>query len=90
MQHKIDSGYDTRPKEDADTRIDLATAVAKLPPRQQVIVALRCDGYTQQSITQLLGISRTTVWADEKSALAALASLIVSETIEDSEDIRDA
>ncbi len=63
--------------------IDLAQAVRQLPERQQVILALRCSNYTQQSITELLGISRTTVWSDEKEALAKLRE-ILSKSIEGS------
>ena len=70
--------------------IDLAAAVRRLSPRQQVIIALRASGYTQQSITDLLGISRTTVWSDEKEALRRLSELLGSETIEGNGSNHDA
>jgi DNA-directed RNA polymerase specialized sigma24 family protein len=63
------------------TGIDIATAVSQLPQRQQVVMALRISGYTQQSITDLLGISRTTIWSDEKEAKIKLGELLF-ETIE--------
>jgi DNA-directed RNA polymerase specialized sigma24 family protein len=63
------------------TGIDIATAVSQLPQRQQVVMALRISGYTQQSITDLLGISRTTIWSDEKEAKVRLGELLL-ETIE--------
>ena len=64
--------------------IDLAAAIGRLSSRQQVIIALRASGYTQQSITDLLGVSRTTVWSDEKEAIRRLAELLSPETIEGS------
>ena len=70
--------------------IDLAAAVRRLSPRQQVIIALRASGYTQQCITDLLGISRTTVWSDEKEALRRLSELLGSETIEENGSNHDA
>ncbi len=67
-------------------KIDLASAVSQLPKRQQVVLALRCLGWTQQSITQLLGISRTTVWADEREALGSISDFYGKSAIEDGEE----
>ena len=60
---------------------DLQRAIDKLPIRQKAVLALRYAGYKQKDIRQLLGISRNTVWADEKAAYTTLRYLLAS-TIE--------
>ena len=55
---------------------DLQRAIDKLPLRQKAVLALRFAGYRQQDIRFLLGISRNTVWADEKSAYTTLRTLL--------------
>ncbi len=91
MSGKKMSGYGPH-HEDSEIadRIDLSSAVSQLPKRQQVILALRCLGWTQQSITQLLGVSRTTVWADEKAALTSISDFYGRSAIEDSEEANHA
>ncbi len=54
--------------------ISLEQEFHKLPPRQQAVLGLRLLEYTQVAIANLLHISRTTVWTDEKAALAQLTS----------------
>ncbi len=81
-------GYQPEPDGDTDVtqRIDLAHAIAKLTPRQQAIIALRTEGYTQQAITGLLAVSRTTVWVDEKEAYRQLAYVLGPQPIEEYEE----
>ncbi len=55
---------------------DLQEAVENLPPRQQVVIALRLAGYKQNDVRYLLGISRNTIWSDEKSAYQTLRALL--------------
>ncbi len=59
--------------------ISLEKEFHKLPPRQQAVLGLRLLEYTQIAIAALLQISRTTVWTDEKAALAQLASYAIEE-----------
>jgi RNA polymerase sigma factor (sigma-70 family) len=59
-------------------RHDLQRAMDQLPKRQRVVLALRFAGYKQQDVRQLLGISRNTVWADEKAAYTTLRFLLAS------------
>ena len=77
-------GYDTETAGDAEVaaRLDLLQAISQLTLRQQAIIALRCEGFTQQAITDLLGVSRTTVWMDEKESHKILAQLLGPQTIE--------
>ncbi len=65
--------------------ISLEQEFHKLPPRQQAVLGLRLLEYTQVAIANLLHISRTTVWTDEKAALAqlTLASEVSSNAIEE-------
>ncbi len=66
--------------------ISLEQEFHKLPPRQQAILGLRLLEYTQVAIAELLHISRTTVWTDEKAAMSQLiaASEVSTSTIEES------
>jgi DNA-directed RNA polymerase specialized sigma24 family protein len=57
---------------------DLQRAIDQLPLRQKAVLALRFAGYKQKDIRQLLGISRNTVWADEKAAYTTLRFLLSS------------
>ena len=57
-------------------RMSLAKAIKKLSPRKQAVICLRTMGYTQNSVTSLLGVSRTTIWADEVEALCQLKGLL--------------
>jgi len=57
---------------------DLQRAIDKLPLRQKAVIALRFAGYKQKDIRILLGISRNTVWADEKAAYTTLRFLLSS------------
>ena len=57
---------------------DLQRAINKLPLRQTAVLALRFAGYKQKDIRLLLGISRNTVWADEKAAYTTLRFLLAS------------
>lgn len=57
---------------------DLQRAIDNLPPRQKAVLGLRYAGYKQKDIRQLLGISRNTVWADEKAAYTTLRILLSS------------
>ena len=57
---------------------DLQRAINKLPLRQIAVLALRFAGYKQKDIRLLLGISRNTVWADEKAAYTTLRFLLSS------------
>lgn len=55
---------------------DLQRAINQLPLRQKAVLALRYAGYKQKDIRILLGISRNTVWADEKAAYTTLRFLL--------------
>jgi DNA-directed RNA polymerase specialized sigma24 family protein len=55
---------------------DLQRAIDQLPLRQKAVLALRYAGYKQKDIRILLGISRNTVWADEKAAYSTLRFLL--------------
>jgi DNA-directed RNA polymerase specialized sigma24 family protein len=59
-------------------RHDLQRAIDQLPLRQKAVLALRYAGYKQKDIRILLGISRNTVWADEKAAYTSLRFLLAS------------
>ncbi len=54
----------------------IVSALKQLSPRQQAVIGLRIMGYTQQAITALLGISRTTVWSDETAAVGKLKNIL--------------
>ena len=62
---------------------DIQSAVHQLPGRQQAVLALRFAGYKQHDVRRILGISRNTVWADEKAAYGSLRRFL-SPTIEGS------
>lgn len=59
------------------TRIDLAGAIADLPPRERQIIVLRYyKDYTQQQVADVLGLSQVQVCRLEKSTLKAMAPKI--------------
>ena len=60
------------------TRLDLAAALEKLPPRQRQVMVLRYyRDMTQQQVAEAVGISQVQVCRLEKRALAALAARLV-------------
>lgn len=57
--------------------VDLKTAVAKLPPEQQKLIALRYfHGFTQTKTAKILGISQVQVSRLEKKVLLQLKTLM--------------
>lgn len=58
---------------------DLHEAFGTLPIRVQAVLALRNSGYTQQEVVMVLGISRTTVWGDERSGFETLRGILTDE-----------
>ena len=65
-------------EEQSITRLDLAAALAKLPPRQRQVIVLRYyRDMTQQQAAEALGISQVQVCRLEKRALAAMAAGLV-------------
>lgn len=65
-------------EEQSITRLDLAAALAKLPPRQRQVIVLRYyRDMTQQQAAAALGISQVQVCRLEKRALAAMATGLV-------------
>lgn len=64
-------------REDAVTlKLDMMSALKQLPTRQRAVVAMYCEGYTQQDIGKLLRVSRTTICADAKEAFKTLRDLM--------------
>ncbi len=68
------------------SNIDLRRAIRRLHPRQQAVLALRYSGYPRRLITSLLGISRTTVWADEREAVNNLQRILFVGSAEDNNE----
>jgi DNA-directed RNA polymerase specialized sigma24 family protein len=59
-----------------ETSLDIEKAFTFLPPRQAAILAMRMDNFTRQAIKNLLGVSRTTIWNDERLALQTLRDVL--------------
>ena len=60
-------------EDDAETRIDLAAALATLAPRQRTVLVLRYfDDLTERETAQVMGIAVGTVKSQTRDALARL------------------
>jgi DNA-directed RNA polymerase specialized sigma24 family protein len=52
--------------------IEIRDGLSSLPDRELAVLVLMLDGYFQNEITTVLGISRTTVWQDQQRAIKRL------------------
>lgn len=73
------AGRDARwaTEDDAETRLDLATALAALAPRQRTVLVLRYfEDLTERETAALMGIGVGTVKSHTRDALARLRRLV--------------
>jgi RNA polymerase sigma factor (sigma-70 family) len=63
-------GVQEESEEDLFNMILFKEAFSDLPPKQQAVLGLRLQGYTQGAISKILNISRTTVGSIEQKAIA--------------------
>ncbi len=69
---------------DSDTRVDLAAALAQLPPRQRTVIVLRYfEDLTERQTADLMGIGVGTVKSQTRDALARLRRLVPDLTIDE-------
>lgn len=61
------------------SQIILRDVFPTLPDKQQVVLGLRLQGFTQGSISRLLNISRTSIGSLEKQAVKTIATNMVEE-----------
>lgn len=67
---------------DSLDEIILNEAMDCLPLDQQAVLALDIVGFRQWEISDILGISRTTVWSKKTQALETLRNYLTGETPE--------
>ena len=63
-------------------RVALAESIARLPEREQKVIALRFfHGMTQDSAARVLGVSQVQVSRLERKAVAALREIMTEDTV---------
>lgn len=62
--------------DDIELRILLEDAIKKLPPKQQVVVALREAGYSQMECGVIIGMTRAAVGFIQKKSLFNLRGIL--------------
>jgi RNA polymerase sigma factor (sigma-70 family) len=83
----MEVGMSSITSEEEDRIIDhmlLISAVHRLPPKQQVIVALRSAGYTQQECGDIVGMTRAAIGFIYKRAVRRLRQYMLEAMAEGS------
>jgi RNA polymerase sigma-70 factor (sigma-E family) len=69
---------------DSDARLDLAAALAQLPPRQRTVIVLRFfEDLTERQTADLMGIGVGTVKSQTRDALTRLRRLVPDLTVDE-------
>lgn len=78
-EHMLQVSDDPDLTKEGLNHIILGEAVDSLPLDQQAVLALDVVGFRQWEISNILGISRTTVWSKKTQALTSLKELLLDE-----------
>jgi DNA-directed RNA polymerase specialized sigma subunit len=66
-------------EDDILSQIILRDVFPTLPEKQQVVLGLRLEGFTQGAISRLMNISRTSIGSLEKQAVSTISLIMIEE-----------